>query len=107
MSLCLVVVFKLYRSELNPDFNHLWQRLKQGCLHYMNDIWYDKVLVGKDPLERFMKYLSTKINLSKSYTNHCVRHTVMDTWDLHGFGACHVQGVSGKPDMQLQCELKS
>ena len=95
LRLCRVQMFKLYTSKVHREFKHLWQRPKQGRLHYTDDKWHDKVIVGRDPLERFMKYLSSDANLSKQYTNHCIRHTVMDNLEEHGFEARHIMGLSG------------
>ena len=93
--MCSVQMFRLYTSKLNPNFPWLWQRPKQGRLHYTDAIWYDKVKVGHDKLERFMKYLSEEAGLSQTYTNHCIRHTAMSTLDSAGFEARHIMAISG------------
>lgn len=55
----------------------MWQRAKQGKLHWNDPYWYDKVRVGREPLERFLGFLSEDIQLSKRYTNHSIRSTAM------------------------------
>ena len=88
-------MFKLYVSKLNPGFNHLWQHPKQGRHQYTDEVWYNKVVVGHNLLERFMVYLSKDANLSQRYTNHCIRHTVMDTLDKKNFEARHMMAIFG------------
>lgn len=55
----------------------MWQRPKQGKLHWTDNLWYNRVRVGRDPIERMLSFLSVDINLSKRYTNHSIRATVM------------------------------
>lgn len=70
-------MFKLYISKLNPKVDFLWQRPKAGTIYYTDEVWYDKVRVGHDPLERFMVFTGPEAGLSKKYTNHSIRSTVM------------------------------
>lgn len=55
----------------------MWQRPKQGKLHWMDKLWYDRVRVGHEPLERMLLFLSADIELSQKYTNPSIRATVM------------------------------
>ena len=54
--LCPVRCFELYLSKLNPGLNFLWQRPKQTAAADEN-IWYEKVPVGKNTLGTLMKKL--------------------------------------------------
>ena len=94
LSLDGVTAFRLYKSKLNPDSNHLWQKSRRGLLHYTDEIWYEKNRVGHDPLERFMPFLSDKAMLSKRYTNHSVRATCISTLDEAGVEARHIMKLS-------------
>lgn len=73
---------------------YFWQRPKQGKIHYTDGLWYDRVRVGHGPLENFMSKLSTDANLSKRYTNHSIRSTVMGILGDE-FEGRHVIGLSG------------
>lgn len=75
--MCPVDLFELYVSKLHKSIPHFWQRPKKGKLHYNDPIWYDKIRVGHRPIENFMAQLSIDANLSKRYTNHSIRSTVM------------------------------
>ena len=91
MSLCPVKTWKLYTSKLSPKLNSLWQRPKQGYIHYVDEEWYDPRPVGKDMLERFMKLsLAKSVQLDGEYTNHSIRATVINTLDTAGFEARHI-----------------
>lgn len=75
--LCPVAIWRLYTSKLNKDVPFLWQRPKQGTIYYTDECWYDRVRVGHTPLESYMQLLSAQLSLSKAYTNHSIRSTVM------------------------------
>ena len=88
-------MFLLYKSKLNPTSDRLWQRPRQGNINYIDETWYEQRHVGHDPLERFMKYLSSDAKLSMTYTNHSIRATVITTLDKCGFEARHITAISG------------
>ena len=93
-SLCPIQVWRLYTSKLNKNSNYLWQKPKQGRLHFNDTEWYEKRIVGKDPLEHFMHFLSKDLGLSKMYTNHSIRSTVIARLDNDGFEARHIIKLS-------------
>lgn len=94
-SLCPVDMFQLYVSKLNPGYKYFWQRPKRAAnLHYTDPIWYDKIRVGHQPIEEFMSRLSKQAGLSKRYTNHSIRSTVMGILGER-FEGRHVIGLSG------------
>ena len=81
VQLCPVTMFELCMSKINQDFKPLWQKSKQGRIHYTDETWYNKIRVGHDPLERFIRHLSVEIGLSQTdYTNQSVRATVLEPW---------------------------
>ena len=88
-------MFELYTSKLNKDYDHLLQKAKKH-VHYTDKIWYYPSIVGHDPLERFMKYLTIEIPLSNlQYTNHCIRCTIIETLDEAGIEARHIMAING------------
>ena len=92
--LCPVRCFELYLSKLNLGLNSQWQRPKQMAMEDEN-IWHDKVPVEKNMLGLFMKKLSKSAELSKEYTNHCIRATAVTILDQNNFKARHIMRVSG------------
>jgi hypothetical protein len=52
---------------------------------------------GQNTLGAKLKTLSQELELSKMYTNHCLRATTITLLDEHGFEARHsrLQGISG------------
>ena len=92
--LCPVKLFQLYISKLNPKRDDLWQKPKKD-VSITEEVWYDNVPVGPHPLNNFMKQLSEKANLSRMYTNHCIRSTCITNLDESGFEARHITAVSG------------
>lgn len=87
-------MFDCYTKHLHKDLPWFWQRPKRGRLHYTDNIWYDKIRVGHEPIEDFMSRLSAKAQLSKRYTNHSIRSTVMGILSELYEGR-HVIGLSG------------
>ena len=59
-----------------------------------NPLWYDKQVVGNDTINKFMSNLSTNAKLSKIYTNHSIRKTVISTLSDSGFEARHIMAIS-------------
>ena len=59
--------------------------------------------MGYDPLEHYMKHLSREIPLSTDeYTNHSIRHTVIQMLDEGGVETRHLMTVSGhKSEMTI------
>ena len=86
--------FKLYKSKLNPKVDFLWQRPKINIINPELE-WYDAAPIGRDPLNEHMKNLSVKAELSKVYTNHCIRATVVTKLNEKGFEARHIMATTG------------
>ena len=92
--LCPVRLFYLMWRKLNPLVNCLWQRPKRSVTK--NDpIWFDAVPVGRDPLNSMMKKISKNAGLSRIYTNHCIRATVVTSLDEKGFEARDIMATTG------------
>ena len=72
--LCPVSAYELYLEQLNPELDALWQKpntyyWKQGSP------WYCAQPLGVHFLSGMMKKMSIHADLSRMYTNHCVRAT--------------------------------
>ena len=105
MDMCPLKTWKLYISKLNTDVPQLWQKAKQGFLHYTDPVWYEPRVVGKDMLERYMKLsLAKSVKLDGDYTNHSIRSTVISTLDTEGFEARHICALSSHKNEATICE---
>ena len=89
-----VAVYELYMRKINHDVNFLFQRPKKQILD-VNHKWFDKIPVGRDPLNDVMKNLSMNAGLSKIYTNHSIRTTVVTNLDRAGYEAGHIMAPTG------------
>ena len=92
--LCPVLSLKKYLSKRHPGNNFLWQRALESFID-TNDIWYYKSPMGKNTLGTMMVTISKAANLSKRYTNHCIRATCVSALDCAGFEARQIMSVSG------------
>ena len=62
---------------------------------YNDECWYESRIVGQDPLNHFMKFLSNDVQFScDNYTNHLIRATCITTLDKAGFEARHIIKLS-------------
>lgn len=61
---------------MNKSIPDLWQKPKKKLTGFEEE-WYQKQVVGRDKLNDTMKNLSASAGLSKIYTNHCIRATVV------------------------------
>ena len=84
----------MYLPKLPPNLEELWLKPKQK-VGMDDDLWYEKTVIGAHTLDNFMKMMSDKAGLSKLYTNHCIRSTVITALDAQGFEARHITAVSG------------
>ena len=81
--LCPVRTFRNHIENLNPDSPFLFQTPKKttkrdGACMFL------PVAMGKNTLTQMMPNLSEKANLSKRYTNHCVRASTITTLSQNG-----------------------
>ena len=83
----------MYHSKLPPCREDLWCKPKKKVM-MDDDLWYENVVIGQHPLENFIQTLSKNAGLSKVYTNHYIRSTVITNLDAFGFEACHTTAVS-------------
>ena len=98
--LCPVQSYCIYTDHLNPENEFLWQ-LPMKKVDMMNDeVWYTKQKIGKNPLARFMTDVSEKCQLSKMYTNHCIRVTGISILTRMRFSASEIMAVSGHKSVQ-------
>lgn len=74
---CPVKALKLYLSHLNPDNEYLFQQPRKPENIKNDSFWYTTRPVGEKTIASFMSSLSQEANLSKRYTNHCVRATTV------------------------------
>lgn len=88
--MCPVSCFELYVSKLNPKRDDLWQKPKKKLIDGTEQYWYVNQVVGKDKLNDAMKKLSINAKLSRFYTNHCIRATVMGIFDEYNFASRHI-----------------
>ena len=94
--------FSLYKEKLNKSVNFLWQRPQTKFDLFSDE--FDAAPVGRDPLNSHMKFLSEKAKLSKTYTNHCIRATVVTTLDEKGFEARDIMATTGH---KSECSIRS
>ena len=91
-----MTAYKLYISKLNKKSPLLWQKPKQGYIHYNDPEWYESNRVGQKTLESFMKTLVKEAKLETNlYTNHSIRATCISTLDKNSFKARHITAISG------------
>ena len=92
---CPVKALELYLAKLNPELSCLWQKPKaKEHFKETDEVWYCKVPVGKNILGTLMTRISKELELSQTYTNHCIRTTAVSLLDECNFEARHMR-VSG------------
>lgn len=92
--MCPVKTYDLYVSRLDPRLNRLWQ-VPRDTVTWEDQLWYSCQPVGKTKCQDLMPTLYINAGLSKRYTNHCVRSTVMGILDRGKFGARKIMRWSG------------
>ena len=72
--LCPVEAYNKYLSVLHPEICELWQKPNH---HWKGPecFWYCRAPMGRKMLDTMLKRMSEEAQLSKLYTNHCLRAT--------------------------------
>ncbi len=82
-------------SHLHPDLDELWQR-PLDSFDPAQQVWYYAITpVGITTLNDMMSRLSEIAQLSKRYTNHCIRGTAISALDEAGFPVHVIMQISG------------
>jgi len=90
---CPVQAIQLYLSKLPHNSNVLFPKPK---IKFQDDWYSEKEVLGKHTLFDGMKKISELANLSKIYTNHCIRASVVTTLSEQGFTPSEIQTVTGQ-----------
>jgi hypothetical protein len=73
---CPVEAIKLYLTKIGSDNNNLFPKPVTKVM--ADGAWYCRsAVLGKNTLADLMKSISKRAQLSRSYTNHCIRATVV------------------------------
>ena len=98
--LCPVLSYNKYQAHLNPENPFLWQVALPNVNVNQDAVWYGKAHIGKNPLSRFMTDVSKNCELSKIYTNHCIRVTGASILTRMQFSASEIMSVTGHKSVQ-------
>lgn len=100
--LCPVSNYELYLAKLHPDCDSLWQRplMMNSVEAQGKSVWFYKSKLGCNTLANFMSKISSTCNLSKKYTNHCLRVTGITRLARVGYTAKQIMSVSGHKSVQ-------
>jgi hypothetical protein len=90
-SKCPILIFEKYLSKLQHDCPYLWQLPLSN--YTCDGKWYGRKS-GDNSIKQFMKKICKICNLSKLYTNHCVRATTC-TILSSSHSDIDIQSVSG------------
>lgn len=74
---CPVALIRHYLSLLNADNPFLWQKPNASYGADPTSKWYCNSKIGENTMAKMMGRISTLCNLSRQYTNHCVRATAI------------------------------
>jgi hypothetical protein len=97
-SCCPVQAFKFYLSKITSIAgNHLFPK---PCKNYSKGLaernWYtNKQTTGINTISTLMSTLSMKLNLSKKYTNHCIRVSHVTVLKENGFSNSMIASNTG------------
>ena len=91
---CPVEAIRLYLSKLPTSSSTLFPKPK-SISNLKNEWYHDKLVLGKNSLNDMMKSISTKAGLSMTFTNHCIRATVVTELNEKGYSVQEIQTVTG------------
>lgn len=91
---CPVQIFVKYLSKRNPNCSALFQT-PRNSFDQEDEVWYENRPLGKNRLGSMMVEISKRAQLSRTYTNHCIRATTISALSHKGFEARHIMTVFG------------
>lgn len=93
-SSCPVKAVQLLLNKLPQEAEYLFYR--KSANWRTETVWYNhKMPMGVNGIADLMKKISTAANLSKTYTSHCIRPTVVSTLFNEGISTNDIQCVTG------------
>lgn len=96
---CPVVAWELYLSKTSAS-NFLFPKPCKLVSKKKTTNFCEGVKLGKNYLDNFMKKLSHLLSLSKQYTNHCIRVTLVTTLKESGFSNTDISTITGHRNPQ-------
>ena len=98
--LCPLASLKTYISKLNPKADTFFQQPRTCANVNEKDVWYNGRPVGPNTIANFMPKISQEAGLSKAYTNHCIRATVITLLANEGVDATDTIAITGHKNVQ-------
>ena len=78
-----VKTFQFYINHFDPNYPDLWQQPKPK-ITWEDEVWYLPQPISKNRIGGQLSILSKEAQLSRKYTNHCVRSTSITLLDNAG-----------------------
>ena len=94
---CPIKSLKLYLSKLEPNCDTFLQKTitRKNFKPETETVWYTAKCLGVNTIGNIMKGISKRLNLSKIYTNHCIRAACITLLAASGFEARQIMRVTG------------
>ena len=99
-SRCPLASLKKYISKLDPKSDVFFQQARTCSNVVSKDVWYNGRPMGEGTLSGLMPKISSEANLSKIYTNHCIRVTLITLLSNEGVDDTDIIAVSGHKNVQ-------
>ena len=105
---CPVGSLRKYLSKLNPKSNYFFQHISSKKSALTEQYWYNGKRMGVNAIGGLMKHISKDSELSRIYTNHCIRATSVTVLSSEGHEANDIIVISGhkNPSSLIQYTLK-
>ena len=71
----VAAIKKKLLSKLHPEVERIFQRALPGIQKEEKPVWFSTMLLGHVVIGVMLPRISKAAQLSKRYTNHCVRET--------------------------------
>jgi hypothetical protein len=87
-------------SKLNTKCSAFFQRPKSKICNDEDEVWYENKPLGVHKIDNMMKGISMDAQLSKVYTNHCLRATASTILANAGIESRQICSVTGHKNIQ-------
>ena len=91
---CPIRSLKLLLAKLHPDCKALFQ-YPRGTVKITDKVWFNRQPIGKNTICQLMKRISEAAELSRTYTNHCIRATSITAMNAAGIEGTNIISITG------------
>ena len=91
---CPIRSLKFLLAKLHPDCKSLFQ-YPRSTVKLTDIVWFNRQPIDKNIICQLMKRINEAVELSRTYTNHCIRATSITVMNAAGIEGTNIISITG------------